>query len=137
MTLVIDASLTMAWDFEDESSQQADAVFDQVLISGAIVPALWRLEVANALQVAVRRRRIATAYRDRVLRRLSRMLITIDPEGQAHAWTSVLHLSDTQKLTVYDAAYLELAHRRELPLATLDRDLVRAAGALGLTVLGQ
>ena len=137
MTLIIDASLTIAWYFDDESSEQTDAVFDRVRSSGAIVPALWRLEVANALQVAVRRRRIDTAYRDRVLRRLGRMAIAVDREGEAHAWTSVVQLSDTHKLTVYDAAYLELAQRRELSLATLDRDLARAADALGLTVLGQ
>ena len=91
MTLVVDASLTLAWYFDDESSPQADAVLDRVLTTGAIVPAVWRFEVASVFQVAIRRKRIDTAYRDRALRRLAQMKITVDAEGEAQAWTTVLH----------------------------------------------
>lgn len=136
MTLAIDASVTLAWYFDDEATPETDALLEQVAASGAIVPALWRLEVANALQVSIRRKRIDTAYRDHVLRRLARMAITVDPDGEAHAWTTVLHLADRQNLTMYDAAYLELAQRRDLPLGTLDRDLQAAARAIGVPVLG-
>lgn len=137
MTVVIDASLTLAWFFENERTPPVNAVLDQVAAAGATVPSLWRFEIANAFQTAIRRGRIDKAFRAGALRRLSQMVIAVDQEGEAHTWTTVLHLSDTQRLTAYDAAYLELAQRRELPLATLDRDLVQAAGALGLTVLGQ
>ena len=137
MTLVVDASLTLAWYFDDESSPQADAVLDRVLTTGAIVPAVWRFEVASVFQVAIRRKRIDTAYRDRALRRLAQMKITVDAEGEAQAWTTVLHISDTQKLTAYDAAYLELALRKSLPLGTLDRDLASGARAIGIPVLGR
>ncbi len=137
MTVVIDASLTLAWFFEDERTPPVNAVLDQVTAGGAAVPVLWRLEIANAFQMAIRRGRIDGAFRGRALRRLSQMTIAVDREGEAHTWTTVLHLSDTQKLTAYDAAYLELAQRRELPLGTLDRDLVRAANTLGVATLGR
>ena len=137
MTVIIDASLTLAWFFENERTPPVNAVLDEVAAGGATVPPLWRFEIANAFQTAIRRGRIDRAFRARALRRLSGMMIAVDREGEAQTWTTVLRLSDEHKLTAYDAAYLELAQRRELPLATLDRDLVRAAGALGLTVLGR
>ena len=64
MSLVIDSSITLAWLFDDERTPQADAVMRQVAKAGAVVPSLWRLEVANGLQSAVRRKRIDAAFRD-------------------------------------------------------------------------
>jgi predicted nucleic acid-binding protein len=136
VTLVIDASLTLSWYFEDERTPAADAVLDQVTNLGAVVPSLWRLETANGLQVAIRRKRIDVAFRDRALTHLARLPITIDAETDAHAWTTTLQLADRFQLTLYDAAYLELAQRRALPLATPDSALRPAADALGLTLLG-
>ncbi len=136
MTLVIDASLTLSWYFEDERTPAADALLDQVTNTGAVVPSLWRLETANGLQVAIRRKRIDVAFRDRALTHLTRLPITVDAETDAHAWTTTLQLADRFQLTLYDAAYLELAQRRALPLATLDSALRPAADALGLTLLG-
>jgi predicted nucleic acid-binding protein len=134
--LVLDASLTLSWFFKDERTPGTDAVLTEVTEHGAAVPALWRLEVANALQMAVRRKRIDAAFRDAALTQLSRLAISPDPDTDVYAWTAILQLADRFGLTLYDAAYLELAQRRRLPLATLDRDLRDAAAALRIAVLG-
>lgn len=136
MTLVLDASLTLSWYFKDERTPAADAVLDQVANTGAVVPSLWRLETANAFQIAIRRDRIDVAFRDRAILHPTHLPITVDPETDAYAWTTTLELADRFQLTLYDAAYLELAQRRALPLATLDTALRLAAETLGLTLLG-
>lgn len=136
MSLVIDSSITLAWLFEDERTAAADAVLNQVTETGAVAPSLWRLEVANALQVAVRRQRIDAAFRDASLADLSALEVQIDPETDRQAWTATLELAERCRLTLYDAAYLELARRLGFPLATLDQELRAAAGALGVALLG-
>jgi predicted nucleic acid-binding protein len=136
LSLVIDASLTLAWYFSDEATPATEALLDRVAANGAVVPMLWRLEVANAFQSAVRRKRIDTAYRDAALTTLGRLAITIDDETVAQAWTTTLQLSERYGLTVYDAAYLELAQRRNLPLGTLDRELRQAGAATAVPILG-
>ena len=136
MSLVIDASLTMAWYFEDESTPATDVLLDRVADAGALVPGLWRLEVANAFQTAIRRQRIDAVYRDASLAELGLMPITIDAETNTYAWSATLRLANRFSLTLYDAAYLELAQRRSMPLATLDRDLRTAAPALNIELLG-
>jgi predicted nucleic acid-binding protein len=99
------------------------------------VPALWRLEVANSLTIAVRRGRIDAEFRRAALDDLAMLEITTDNQTDTHAWAETLQLADRFRLTLHDA-YLELAHRRGVPLATLDEDLSAAALALGLNVLG-
>ncbi len=136
MSLVLDASLALSWHFKDERTPAANIVLDRVADAGAIVPSVWRLEVANGFQVSIRRQRFDPALRDLALADLARLPIVVDEETDTHAWTTTLGLADRFKLTVYDAAYLELSLRRSLPLASLDRDLCRAAGALELEVLG-
>jgi predicted nucleic acid-binding protein len=137
VSLVIDSSMTLAWYFDDERTAASIAVLNQVAEEGAIVPALWRLEVLNGLQVAVRRGRIDIAYRDASLTDLQSLVIAIDPGTNRHAWSATLRLCDRFGLTTpYDAAYLELALRRRLPLATLDSELVRAARAESVPLVG-
>jgi predicted nucleic acid-binding protein len=136
VSVVIDSSVTLAWLFEDERSAAADAVLRQVTESGAVAPSLWRLEVANALQMAVRRKRIDAAFRDASLADLRALVVAIDPETDHQAWATTLHLAERYRLTLYDAAYLELAQRRGLPLATLDLELRAAGRALGVTLPG-
>jgi predicted nucleic acid-binding protein len=136
VSVVIDASITLSWYFEDERTPAANAVLDQVTATGAVVPALWKLETANGLQIAIRRQRVDAAFRERALIQLARLPITIDVDTDTYAWTTTLQLADRFQLTLYDAAYLELAHRRALPLATLDSDLRTAAQAVGLALLG-
>lgn len=136
MTCVIDASITLSWHFEDERTEAADLVLDRVSDGGAFVPALWRLEVANGFRTAIRKKRIVASFRDEALLALASLSIALDPDTDAQSWTGTLALADRFDLTPYDAAYLELAHRRALPIATLDRDLQGAARALGMVVLG-
>ena len=134
MSPVIDASLTMY--FEDEATPATEELLDVVARGGAVVPPLWRLEVVSGFQSAIRRKRIDAAYRDASMADLGRMPITVDPDTDAHLWTTALRLSDRYGLTIYDACYQELAHRRNLPLATLDLDLRVAGQALGLSLRG-
>jgi predicted nucleic acid-binding protein len=136
VSVVIDSSVTLAWLFDDERSAAADAVLRQVTESGAVAPSLWRLEVANALQMAVRRKRIDAAFRDASLADLRALVVAIDLETDQHAWASTLHLAERYQLTLYGAAYLELAQRRGLPLATLDLELRAAGRALGVALPG-
>jgi predicted nucleic acid-binding protein len=127
VSVVIDASIVMKWIFEDEADETADRIMMQVSREGAIVPSLWRLEVANVLRMSVRRGRCDEAYADRSLERLRQLPIAVDAETDAHAWGRTLELARDCYLTLYDAAYLELALRKALPLATCDGDLVAAA----------
>jgi predicted nucleic acid-binding protein len=136
VSLALDSSMTLAWYFEDERTEERTAVLHRVTEEGAIVPAHWRLEVLNGLQAAVRRRRIDLAYRDSSLVDLESLPITIDSGTNRAAWAATLQLSDRFGLTAYDAAYLELALRRQLPLATLDSDLIRAARAENVPLVG-
>jgi predicted nucleic acid-binding protein len=133
--MVLDCSATLAFLLEDEQTVAIAAVFDKVIHDGAIVPALWYLEVANSLCVSVRRKRIASDARDQFLGYLQKLDITTDEETHIHAWSATVKLADLHGLTVYDAAYLELAQRLRLPLATLDRALAQAAHQSGVPVL--
>ena len=134
--LILDSSATLAWIYGDEVTEAIRRVFDAIADNGALVPALWRLEVANSLTMAVRRRRIDLDFRRAALADLALLDITTDQQTDSCAWTDTLNLADRFQLTVYDAAYLELAQRRVLPLATLDQDLRNAAMAIGVEVLG-
>jgi predicted nucleic acid-binding protein len=136
VSLVLDSSATLAWIYSDETTESIRSVFKSVADEGALVPALWRLEVANSLTAAVRRGRIDADFRRASLADLALLDITTDHHTDFHAWSETLSLADRFKLTIYDAAYLELAVRRSLPLATLDSELRTAAAASGLRLLG-
>lgn len=133
--IVLDVSLTAAWFFEDEATAEIDAVFHIVSDKGAIVPDIWAVELANTFRTAVRRDRLDHARRKRSFDILAAMPIERDPESAQHAWVAVIVLSDKHNLTVYDATYLELAVRRQIPLATTDKALITAARAEGVPVL--
>jgi predicted nucleic acid-binding protein len=128
---ILDGSVTLAWFFEDESDAYADAVQDSLTKAVAIVPALWHLEVANALLVGERRKRTTAAKVTHFLTLLSALPITVDDETAARAWSDTLALARAHSLSAYDAAYLELALRQGLPLATLDEPLREALRAVG------
>lgn len=136
MSLVLDCSVTLAWIYADEATDAVREAMERVATDGAFVPAIWRLEVANSLQVGVRRGRIDGVFRDASLADLALLEIAVDPDTNAYAWTATLRLADRFGLTTYDAAYLELAHRRSLPLATLDKELRAAGKTLGVPLLG-
>jgi predicted nucleic acid-binding protein len=136
VSLVLDCSITLAWVYSDETTEPVRRVFELLRPSGAWVPGLWRLEVANVLEMGVRRKRHDAAFRDATLADLAQLPIQVDAETDQHAWGATLHLAERYQLTLYDAAYLELALRRDLPLATLDEDLRRAASAEKVALLG-
>lgn len=135
MSLVVDASATLSWYFEDEITEAGDALMNRVQREGAEVPLLWRYEVANGFQMAIRRKRVTQAYRDASLADLRLLPIATDRAGGEEIWSATLDLSDRFGLTMYDAAYLELAQRRGLPLATNDRELIAAAEGLAVELI--
>jgi predicted nucleic acid-binding protein len=133
---IIDCSMTMAWCFEDEKSDEATQIQDRLAAEAAIVPVHWSLEVVNVLALAEKRKRISAADSTQFLKLLAVFDIQIDEQGPTQAFDHILPLCRSHPLTSYDAAYLDLAIRRQLPLATLDKDLRRGAMQLGLEVLG-
>jgi len=137
MSLVLDSSVTLARICEDETTDAVTLVFEHVRDHGAWVPSLWRLEVGNALEMDVRRGRHVPEFRDGALADLALLAIQIDPETDRHAWGATAQLAQKYRLTLYDAAYLELAVRRRIPLATLDRELRAAARSAGVQLLGE
>ena len=134
MRLIIDSSATLAWIYPDEVSMASRRLVEMISDEGALVPALWHLEIANSLTAAMRRGRIDAGFRDAALRDLALLDIAFDRHTSGQAWTTTLGLADRFRLTLYDAAYLELAQRQALPLASLDGDLLDAARALGVTL---
>jgi predicted nucleic acid-binding protein len=136
MSFVLDSSITLAWIYLDELTPSTFELSQTVTRDGAWVPAIWPLEIANSLQIGIRRHRIDVPFRNRALAELADLNIAIDQDTTSFAWTTTLELSDRFRLTPYDACYLELAQRRELPLATLDRDLRSAAQQLEVELLG-
>ena len=129
---VLDTSIVMAWSFADETSAYADAVLDSLATTRTIVPVLWPLEVANALLMGERRGRSTESETIRWVGILGRLPIVIDDSTNSRAWGVTLGLARGHKLSAYDAAYLELAIRLRLPLATLDKPLKAAASAVGV-----
>ena len=132
--LILDASSVLSWCFEDESGPEADALIDQVAAAGALVPAIWSLEVANALVMAERRDGISREDSDAFIAMLEELPITIDAGTASRAFHDTMTLARDHTLSSYDASYLELAIRARLPLATSDDLLQRAATRLGLAV---
>lgn len=129
---MLDCSLTVAWFFEDETVRYAQAVEDSLPTVRATVPSLWPLEVANAPLAGERRKRATEAKVTTFLGLLAALPISVDDETAARAWPASLNLARVHRLSVYDAASLELAIRRGLPLATLDATLAAAANAAGV-----
>jgi predicted nucleic acid-binding protein len=136
MSIVVDSSITLAWIYADETTDAVLSLFDVVSRKGAWVPGLWRWEVANVLQMNVRRGRHAGDFRDDALSDLALLPINVDGEADRQAWYEALRLAERHGLTVYDASYLEIASRRKIPLATLDGQLRAAAINEGVQLLG-
>jgi predicted nucleic acid-binding protein len=133
MRIVIDASVTMAWCFEDEASTATDDVLDRLRHDSAVVPALWQLEVVNVLLAAERRKRITEAQAVRLLDLLGRLPVEVD--STRYDTQSVLDAGRRHNLSAYDAAYLVLAERLAAPLATLDGRLSSACRTAGVACL--
>jgi predicted nucleic acid-binding protein len=136
MSLVLDSSVALAWVYADETTDAVLRLFDDVRLYGAWVPGLWRWEIANVLQMNVRRGRHAGDFRDGALASLALLPVKVDAEADRQAWSAALHLAERHRLTAYDAAYLEIASRRKIALATLDQQLRAAAMSEGVQLLG-
>lgn len=132
--LVIDSSAALSWALKDEQGGGL-ALLETMAEEPAIVPVHWILEVTNALRMAVRRARLQPDERDAIVERLKNLSITVDAETILRGWDEIPLLADRFGLTTCDAAYLELATRLDLPLATMDQALARAARAAGVPLL--
>lgn len=124
---VIDCSITMAWCFEDESNDYTDTILEKLKEATAIVPTIWPLEVANVLLLSKKNKRITEVQSASFVDALSALPIVVDPSTTSRAMHSIFALARQSDLTVYDAAYLELAIRERIPLFTLDKGLIKAA----------
>jgi len=130
LSVVLDSSATLAWIY------LAENCLAWSLTKGAWVPGIWRLDVAKVLEMGVRRGRTDADFRDAALGDLAALPIQVDPDTDRQAWSATIRLATTRALTLYDAACLELARRRGLPLATLDKELREAAVAEGVLLFG-
>jgi len=133
MAFVLDASVTLVWGLADEDNAIADKTWQRLQVEPAHVPAIWWFEVRNVLLTHERRERISPRDTATFLRALSAMDIEID---RAPVDGATLGLARSHRLTIYDASYLELALRRDVPLATLDKQLTAAAVREGVKLIG-
>ncbi|WP_196804873.1 type II toxin-antitoxin system VapC family toxin [Methylopila sp. M107] len=130
---MVDASVTSCWLLPDESDARAAAAYELLDDGDALAPALWWFEARNVLVVSERRGRIDAEAVEQAFAIIAKLPIEIDREPNDVA---VLRLARRHRLTVYDAAYLELALRRGAPLATLDDALAKAAQIEGVALIG-
>jgi len=132
---VLDSSVALCWCFEDEATEAAHALLEQLRADAAAVPNLWHVEIANVLALAERRRRITAAETTQFIALLEELEIDVDENTSRLAFTRTLDLAREERLTAYDAAYPELAMRLGVPLASNDRDLCDAAERVGVTAI--
>lgn len=132
MPIVVDNSIVMCWCLADESEPVADRAMQRVVNDGAVVPGIWWYELRNALVINERRGRLDTADAAAILTDLREMSIAID---RNHDDDGLMALARRLGLSVYDAAYLEVALRRGLPMASLDQQLRQAAAACGVALV--
>lgn len=134
-SLVLDCSIAICWCFEDEASPETDAILEIVRDKGAIVPNLWHLEVANVFLKAKNRSRIKTTEIQMRLDLLAKLPIKTDGETHLRVFREIVNIAERENLTAYDAAYLELAIRCSLPMATKDKTLSQAGSRAGIRIL--
>ena len=132
---VVDNSVVMAWCFDDESSPYTDAVQQLLIEDTAYVPSIWPLEVANVLRVAERKERISKADSGHFVALLSQLPIVVEKTNSETVFHDTMSLARSYMLSSYDSSYLELAIRRGLPFASLDKALIRAAKDLKVQII--
>ena len=134
-TFVLDNSVVMSWCFKDETNQYADAVLDRLSEATAIVPSIWPLEVVNVLLVAERSKRLQQADSVRFITLLLQLPIEVEHEWPEKIMKDLLALGRAKNLSSYDASYLDLAMRKDCPIATLDKRIRDAAEDISVAVL--
>jgi len=133
---VVDASVGVSWAVSTQSSPAAALLLEEVAAGKPfVVPGLWMFEVANALLVLLRRKKILRQQCSRARAALSRLHPVVDDDGPRLALHRIWEFADAFALSIYDAVYLELAQRKGLPLASRDADLRRAAAKCGVPLL--
>jgi predicted nucleic acid-binding protein len=132
--IVIDASVALAWCFPDEASNYADGVLVALENQTVVVPAIWPVEITNALLVGERRKRIRQPEVRRFVELLRGLNIVEDAQPIADTVSNIFPVAREYDLSAYDAAYLELAARQAIPLATLDGELQEAARGAGIKI---
>lgn len=132
---VLDCSVVIAWIFQDEATAQTETLREQLAESIAIVPAIWHLEVTNTLVVSAHRGRIQLTEIPSLISLLESLPLEVDPQTSSQAFSQTFKLAQNYQLSAYDAAYLELAMRQNLPLATLDQRLQEVAKRCGVVLL--
>jgi predicted nucleic acid-binding protein len=134
---VVDCSIAMTWLFNDEATPVTAALLERLVAETALVPAWWFIEIANVIAMAERKGRISAAQSSAFIADLNLLDVERDDHGPSRAFDHLLPLCRKHRLTSYDALYLDLALRRQLPLATLDDDLRTAAKKAGVSLLGK
>ena len=134
-SFVVDNSVVMSWCFEDESNTYTDQILDKLAKSSAIVPSIFPLEVANVLLVAERRKRIGEANSARFIELINELPIMVVPEPSGRIMSEIIALAREHQLSSYDASYLDLAMRKGIPIATLDKNLLAAAKRIRVKIL--
>jgi predicted nucleic acid-binding protein len=136
VAFVLDVSACIPWCCEDETTQASEQMLEWAIDGSALhVPSLWTWEILNTLAVVVKRRRITADRAKEFLEQMARLNIKIDQPPAIADFPRLHSLADLCRLTAYDVAYLDLAKRLSLPLATRDDDLMRAALAEGVQIL--
>ena len=131
---VLDTSVAMAWCFEDEANPYADAVLDSLIDNVALAPNIWPLEVGNVLLIAEMRKRISQSDSMRFLELLNSLPIKVEILSEQRMFEAILNLARKQKISSYDASYLDLSMQTGLKLATLDQSLRKAADRCGVAI---
>ena len=132
MAFVLDCSVAIAWVFSDEATESTARLRDLLIDGRAYVPSIWPIEVGSVLIVAMRRGRIHKNEWPVICEALETLPIDVEPVSSPRIWGPVLTLAERHRLSIYDAMYLELAVRMQVPLATLDRELAAAARSNGI-----
>lgn len=135
MSFVVDASFAAAWCFEDEVTANTEKMFRQARDRGIVIPMIWYYEMANVIRTAERRERISRENGDYFLSVLRHLAAQDDDFDRERIWIDVLQIARKHNLTVYDAGYVELAARTELPLASRDKEMIVAALAEGIEII--
>jgi predicted nucleic acid-binding protein len=136
-SFVLDCSVTMAWCFLDEATPTTVDLFHRAVNDSALVPYLWYLEVTNTLMLSERKARLNFTQVIEFIALIQSFDIEVDTQDTDQVFASLFPLCRSHGLTSYDAVYLDLAMRRQLPLATLDESLRKAAKKAGVKVLGK
>jgi predicted nucleic acid-binding protein len=131
----MDCSLALSWYFRDEITEQSNTLRERFVDEMVYVPALWPLEITNALLAALRRDRISESDLPLLLADLRELPDDVDRETDTMVWDHSIRIAQQYGLTIYDATYLELAMRKDVPIATLDKALAKACKLAAVEVL--